>query len=92
MQEDVLTLGVLHHLAVQPHLRGSGLGRRLLEFAEARAQALGFAAIELYTHESMVENIALYQRIGYVETARRRVKTFDRVYMQKPLPQPSGGG
>ena len=31
------------------------------------------------------ENEALYRRIGYVETGRRRVKTFDRIYMRKSL-------
>jgi hypothetical protein len=36
----------------------------------------------------MTENIALYGRIGYVETARVTEKGFDRVYMTKHLPGP----
>jgi hypothetical protein len=31
----------------------------------------------------MVENIALYQRLGFVEIARVQEKGFDRVYMAK---------
>jgi hypothetical protein len=33
----------------------------------------------------MTENIALYTRIGFVETRRISEKGFDRVYMTKQL-------
>ena len=39
----------------------------------------------LYTHQSMTENRALYERIGYVEVARRTEHGFPRVYMRKRL-------
>jgi ribosomal protein S18 acetylase RimI-like enzyme len=68
-----------------PAYQGKGVGRALLEFAEAEARRRGFAAIHLYTHEMMTENIGLYQRIGYVETRRVTEKGYDRVYMTKQL-------
>jgi hypothetical protein len=42
----------------------------LLELAEDRAAARRCARIRLFTHVTMVENQALYERIGYVETHR----------------------
>ena len=73
------------NVAVAPHLHGQGLGRRLVAFAEALAARRGHAALELYTHVLMTENVALYGRLGFVETARVREKGFDRVYMTKRL-------
>jgi len=64
---------------------GRGVGRALLEFAENEARRRGHARIWLYTHERMVENIALYTRLGYVETHRATQDGFDRVFMAKPL-------
>lgn len=57
----------------------------LLRLAEQRALAAGFNAIHLYTHEKMLENRALYTRIGYQEYARRTEQGLPRVYMRKLL-------
>lgn len=76
---------LLDNIAVHPARAGTGLGRRLLAFAEARALSRGFAALDLYTHALMHENIAWYARHGYVECARVSEKGFDRVYMRKSL-------
>ena len=70
---------------VQPSRRRTGLGRALLQFAEAEARRAGFDAIHLYTHEQMTENLALYSRIGYVEYDRRSQGAFSLVYMRKQL-------
>lgn len=78
---------LLDNIAIAPDAQGRGHGRRLLEFAEAEARAAGYGAIRLYTHEKMVENIALYGRIGYAETHRGEEKGLRRVYMVKPLPR-----
>jgi ribosomal protein S18 acetylase RimI-like enzyme len=74
---------LLDNIAVLPEYQGKGVGRALLEFAEAEARQHGFGAIHLYTHALMTENIALYSRIGYVETRRVTEKGYDRVYMTK---------
>jgi GNAT superfamily N-acetyltransferase len=76
---------MLDNIAVAPHRRGEGLGRLLLEFAEAEAVRRGWRDIRLYTNALMTENIELYRRIGYFETARLTENGFDRVYMTKSL-------
>jgi ribosomal protein S18 acetylase RimI-like enzyme len=74
---------LIDNVAVDPSHRGKGLGKALLEFAEAEARRAGFASIYLYTHEKMVENLALYSRIGYAEYDRRSQGEFALVYMRK---------
>jgi len=67
---------LVDNVAVHPSHRGTGLGRALLEFAEAEARRAGFDAIYLYTHEKLTENLALDARIGVtiqVPVARGRV-------------------
>jgi GNAT superfamily N-acetyltransferase len=76
---------LLDNIAVSPTAQGLGLGRKLLEFAEAETRRTGYSKIRLYTHEKMTENIDLYRRIGYVETHRIEEKGFKRVYMDKDL-------
>ena len=76
---------LLDNIAVSPEGQGKGYGHALIEFAEAEARRRGFAEIRLYTHEKMTENIALYTRIGFVETHRVSEKGYDRVYMTKQL-------
>jgi ribosomal protein S18 acetylase RimI-like enzyme len=83
--EETATGLLLDNIAVRPEYQGHGIGRALLEFAEAEARRRGFRAIDLYTHELMTENIALYSRIGYVETRRISEKGYDRVYMTKAV-------
>jgi GNAT superfamily N-acetyltransferase len=76
---------LLDNIAVATQARGTGLGRFLLQSAEAQAKAAGYAVIRLYTNAAMTENIALYGRIGYLETRRGGESGFRRVYMEKRL-------
>ncbi len=76
---------LLDNVAVHPDHQGRGLGRRLIDFAEAEARRQGYAALDLYTHEAMTENIAMYRALGYAETGRRVEHGYLRVYMRKPL-------
>lgn len=76
---------LLENVAVDPARKGTGLGRALLELAEAEARRAGFDSIYLYTHEKMIENLAGYARIGYVEYDRRVEAGLARVYMRKKL-------
>jgi ribosomal protein S18 acetylase RimI-like enzyme len=76
---------LVDNVAVHPGHRGRGLGRALLEFAEAEARRAGFDSIYLYTHEKMTENLALYAKIGYVEYERRSQGAFSLVYLRKQL-------
>jgi ribosomal protein S18 acetylase RimI-like enzyme len=81
-QDDAM---LLDNVAVSPRAQGAGLGRMMLEYAERAAVEAGYKRIRLYTNEAMTENIALYARIGYVETHRVEEKGFRRVYMVKRL-------
>ena len=81
-QSDAL---LLDNVAVAPAAQGTGLGRALLQFAEAQARQLGFPQLRLYTNEAMTENIGLYSRLGYAETHRAEEKGLKRVYMAKRL-------
>ena len=76
---------LLDNIAVSPARQGSGLGRRLLAFAEAEALRRGYPEIRLYTHLTMVENQRLYASIGYEEAGRGSEAGYDRVFMRKQL-------
>jgi GNAT superfamily N-acetyltransferase len=76
---------LLDNIAVSPEVQRRGYGRMLLEFAEHCAADAGYDSISLYTNEAMVENIALYSRIGFIETHRAEEKGLHRVYMTKSL-------
>jgi ribosomal protein S18 acetylase RimI-like enzyme len=73
------------NVAVDPWHQGSGVGRALLEHAEAVARRRRFDSIYLYTHELMSENRAMYARAGYVEYDRRRHGDAWLVYLRKRL-------
>ncbi|GGK25531.1 GNAT family N-acetyltransferase [Salinarimonas ramus] len=75
-------------IAVRPDLRGTGLGRRLLAFAEDEARRLGRSRLRLYTNALMSDNIALYARHGYVATHEAGEPPMRRVYMEKHVLSP----
>jgi ribosomal protein S18 acetylase RimI-like enzyme len=74
---------LVDNVAVDPSHRGEGLGRALLELAEAEARRAGFDSVHLFTHEKMTENLAIYSRMGYVEYDRCPQDGFSLVYMRK---------
>ncbi|HND47598.1 MAG TPA: GNAT family N-acetyltransferase [Anaerolineales bacterium] len=76
---------LLDVIAVEPNYWSKGVGRIMLEHAEAEAKQQGFDSIYLFTHEKMVENQALYKKVGYVEYDRRLEMGRNRVYMRKQL-------
>ena len=76
---------LLDNVAVDPEAQGLGLGRRLVEAAEAAARRLGYGTVRLYTHETMVENVALYEHLGFSITHRAKDRGYDRIYMAKAV-------
>ncbi|MEM7423343.1 MAG: GNAT family N-acetyltransferase [Pseudomonadota bacterium] len=76
---------LLENVAVAPWAQGRGIGRRLIGFAEAEARRKGVAAVRLYTHVTMVENQALYRRLGYTEVTRGQDEGYMRVQFEKSL-------
>lgn len=56
----------LRKMYLAPALRGRGQGRRLLEWALARAREQGFQRVVLETSTKLQAAIALYERHGFV--------------------------
>ncbi|MBX3737376.1 MAG: GNAT family N-acetyltransferase [Candidatus Didemnitutus sp.] len=55
----------LRKMYLTPAWRGRGQGRRLLDWAIARARALGFRRLTLETATVLQDAIALYERHGF---------------------------
>jgi GNAT superfamily N-acetyltransferase len=77
-------------LAVRPDAQDHGIGARLLGIAEKAAIGAGLGEVRLYTNEAMSENLEVYPRHGYVESHRRVVDGFRRVFFAKTLGGPGG--
>lgn len=75
----------LENVAVVPVHAGKGIGKRLIEYVERTAYKDGLKAVELYTNEAMIENLAMYPKLGYVETERKRQDGFSRVFFRKVI-------
>ena len=77
----------LHQFAVAPSAQGSGMGRALLQAAEAWAQAVGQRAIALDTALPARHLQQHYQRAGYAEVAQVQWggKTYGSAVMLKTL-------
>ncbi|MBV8593192.1 MAG: GNAT family N-acetyltransferase [Caulobacteraceae bacterium] len=80
---------LLDNVAVAPAAQGTGLGRKLISFAENEAARRGFGEIRLYTHQLMHENIKMYPRLGYEETGRGEQAGYARVFYRKRLASPA---
>lgn len=76
---------LLDNIAVDPARHGRGIGKRLLAFTEEEARRRGYDTVELYTNEVMVENMALYERLGYLEIGRKQDRGYNRVFFRKAL-------
>jgi ribosomal protein S18 acetylase RimI-like enzyme len=57
--------GWINYLAVSPHNRRQGIGRRIMEEAERRLQSAGCPKINLQVRETNRAVIQFYERIGY---------------------------
>jgi GNAT superfamily N-acetyltransferase len=78
-------------LSVDPSRQHLGIGRSLVDAAEARARAAGCVAMDIRVVNLRAELPAFYQRLGYaeigVETANepRALRPFHFVRMSKAL-------
>jgi ribosomal protein S18 acetylase RimI-like enzyme len=61
----------LTELYLGPKARGRGLGKRLLDEAEAQAKKRGARALHLVVRPENAPALALYRRTGFQETERR---------------------
>jgi ribosomal protein S18 acetylase RimI-like enzyme len=76
---------VVENVAVAKAQQGQGIGRRLMAFAEAETLRQQLVELRLYTNETMIENITLYESIGFTVTKRVPHRGTDIVYMAKQL-------
>lgn len=77
----------LHLLSVAPELAGSGVGRKLVAFAESQALIEGAERVRLDTPENHPWLPAYYEKLGYrtVGTAQWEGKQYRSVLMEKAL-------
>ncbi|MGW3358897.1 GNAT family N-acetyltransferase [Streptomyces bungoensis] len=75
----------LDSIAVHPDVHGQGVGRRLLDFADTHARALGLGEVRLYTNALMWENQEIYPKYGYDVVERRVDGPYDRIHYRKVL-------
>lgn len=76
---------LIENIAVHPAAQGTGLGAKLMRFAEQQAARRNLGRLTLYTHEVMTESQAVYTHLGYREVDRRTEDGYRRIYMQKVL-------
>lgn len=72
---------VIANVAVEPSASGTGLGRALMERAEAETRRRGLAALRLNTHVDIPRNVSLYEHLGWHVTGR----SGNKVHMEKPV-------
>jgi GNAT superfamily N-acetyltransferase len=77
-EDEYMTIA---NVAVHPQFQRNGLGRGLMEFAEAEAKRKGYSELRLATHLLLTENLSLYSHLGWSETGRDE----SRIYMKKVI-------
>jgi GNAT superfamily N-acetyltransferase len=75
----------VENVAVARERHGQGLGRRLLDHAEAMARSRGYGEVRLLTNSVMTKNLSIYRARGFVETHREPTGTTSRVHFAKQL-------
>ena len=76
---------LVENVAVNPEFQRTGIGQRLIAFAEAEAKRQGFSLVRLYTNALFTENIALYSSLGFRETHREPLQGTTVVHMAKAV-------
>jgi ribosomal protein S18 acetylase RimI-like enzyme len=73
--------GWLYYVASDPAARGSGIGRRMVEAAEAWLGARGVKKLQLMVRETNTPVVSFYEHLGF--------EVSPRIVMAKWLPEPS---
>ena len=79
----------LSKMAVSPHLRGRGIGRRLLQHAIAQARSSGARSLFLGSNTRLKDAVHLYESVGFLhvkpETLPPMPYSRADVFMELPL-------
>ena len=79
----------LSKMAVSPHLRGRGIGRRLLQHAIAQARCIGAKSLFLGSNTRLKNAVHLYESVGFqhVKPESLPPMPYSRadVFMEMPL-------
>ncbi len=62
------TVAEVQRMYVQPHVRGVGAGRRLVQQLLADARAIGYRSVRLESLKFLAAAHTLYKSVGFVET------------------------
>ena len=81
------THGHLMNVGVDPAAGGRGVGRALMDAAEAHVRNAGLAEMRLATHRDLTGNVALYEHLGWQVAGADGA----RIFMVKRLSEPEGG-
>lgn len=76
-------------IAVAPGSAGRGLGAGLMRFAEERAAALGYVAVQLYTNAKLTRRIGWYERLGYRFSHHEEFADRRLTHLAKKLDKPA---
>lgn len=72
----------IKNIALATSARGKGYGKELLKHALAEAQRMGFERVEIGTGNSSIDQLALYQKLGF------RMVAIDRDFFIRHYPEP----
>ncbi|MEY1557588.1 GNAT family N-acetyltransferase [Yoonia sp. R2331] len=64
------------NLAVDPNVKGQGLGRKLVNLATDAARAAGHRQVQLTTHADMSATRAFYARLGWTDAGQDGNKVY----------------
>ena len=76
---------VIYSVAVLPAHARHGVGRELLNHAEEVTKLHGHPFIRLYTNERMERNIAIYRKLGYVDSHVEQYNGSNVIHLMKTL-------
>ena len=85
MLENHIDHIVIYSVAVLPAQARQGVGKELLNHAEETAKRYGHQLIRLYTNKCMERNIAMYRRLGYVDSHIENFKGSTVIHLKKTL-------
>jgi N-acetylglutamate synthase-like GNAT family acetyltransferase len=80
---------LIENVAVKPSEWGKSYGQALMSHAVGVAKLLGRRRIRLYTNKLMAQNIALYEKLGYIVDKEERTSDGrDAVHMSTTIEAP----